>query len=95
MGPLLESDSIRGCSAVVHGLRFYTPDVYNESAKTACERWETDGGLIGIDEVLAREDGVYVLTPSGEHALADLDVSGLEQVERDLKRINSDGNREQ
>lgn len=34
-------------------------------------------------------DGVYAITPSGEQLLADLDVSALLEVERDLKRVRS------
>ena len=84
---VLGGDAMRESSTVVNGLRFYTPDIINDEACTAYERAEAIAGDLTLTVVPPGQAGVFVLTPSGEHGLADLDVSGLEQIERDTKRL--------
>lgn len=89
IGAVLGGDSMCECSRVVNGLRFYTPDVCNDDAKTAYEQYEQIEGRKVLELAAPERDGVYVLTPSGEHLLADLDVGELLQVESDLKRFRN------
>lgn len=102
---VLGSVAILECSTTVNGLRFYTPDACGEQALTAYEWCAANLPCTQIDVVDDKPEGVYTLTPAGEHLLADLDVKPLLQVEADLKRVraasdsdhhhtNSDGNRE-
>jgi len=89
IGSVLGSDTIGECSTVVNGLRFYTPDLVNNEAKTAYEWAEDARNPMVVDVVDGVHYGAYGLTPSGEQLLADLDVSELQAVESDLKRVRN------
>lgn len=102
---VLESESMRESSVNANGLRFYTPDLVNGEAETAYERLEGSGKPSCLSIAEDEMEGLYMLTPDGVHAIADVDTTALEQVERDIKRVrakrkpnchhtNSDGNRE-
>ena len=80
---------MRDCSSVINGLRFYTPDLCNGEALTAYEQGEQARSIDVVDVIPDEPDGVYVLTPDGEHALADLDLTKLAQVEADLKQVRA------
>lgn len=89
----LRSDRLAACSTVINGLRFYTPDALGVQALTAYEWWESFESDTLDDTVPRPVDGLYGLTPSGEHLLTDLDVSELLQVEQDIKRVNGRADR--
>jgi hypothetical protein len=89
IGAVLGSDAMRDCSRVVNGLRFYVPDPLDGNALTAYERSERDESERDLSLVRHGPNGVYALTPSGEHELAGLDVSELTETEATLKRVRS------
>lgn len=86
---VLGSDSMRQCSTVVNGLRFYTPDVIAAEALTAYEHCIRITDHVPFSTVPDEADGVYALTPAGEVELQNLDTSELERVEADLKRCRT------
>lgn len=91
---VLEGESMRDCTTVVNGLRFYVPDDRPSEAITAYEWYEKTMGEKWIAESYAEVDGAYAITPSGEHLLSGLDVTELRQVEQDVKRVNGRSSRE-
>ncbi len=91
---VLEGESIRAATVTVNGLRFYVPGVGPGEVLTAYERAAGCDQRIQVTVVPRDTDGVYALTPSGEHLVSDLDLSGLAQVERDIKRMNGRSSRE-
>ncbi len=93
IGTVLGGDAIAECCTVKHGLRFYTPGVVNGEALTAYDRAEALGTAMTLEAVEAVQVGAFALTPSGEQALADLDVSAMQKTEREIKRINGEGKR--
>lgn len=83
---VLESESMSESSVNVSGLQFYVPDALDGDAQTAYERLEGSGNAFCVSVVPPSRDGAYALTPGGEQLLADLDLSELGRVERDLKK---------
>lgn len=97
---IVQQDAMWQCSTILNGIRFYTPETIGGKALSAYEWYERAVAERNPDDVNSEpipdlpegtqdEHGVYALTPSGEHAIADLDTSDLEQVERDLKSVRS------
>jgi hypothetical protein len=65
---------MRECSRVVNGLRFYVPDPMDGNALTAYEWSERSDSERDLSVVADEPDGVYLLTPAGELAVADRPV---------------------
>ena len=91
---IMTTDRMYACSTIVNGVRFYTPAAIAGKILTAYEWYETSELEVDLPVVPPGREGVFALTPSGEHLLADLDTTELQQVERDLRHVNSDGGRE-
>lgn len=86
---VLEGEPMRDCKTVLHGLTFYTPALPASQVQTAYEWYEQSEGTKWISETEDQEDGLYVLTPDGEHLLTELNTKDLLQVETDLKRARA------
>ena len=87
----LTMDSMCECSTIVNGVRFYTPKPIEGNILTAYEWYETSGGEACMPVVPPGREGVFALTPSGEHLLTDLDTRELQKVEADTKRVRRRG----
>lgn len=87
---ILKADPMWKCSTLVNGIRFYTPEPIGGKIFTAYDWYEAGNAGPDVPTVPDESEGVYALTPSGEHALADLDVAGLLGVERDLKSVRAE-----
>lgn len=83
----LAMDCFRERSTLQHGLRFYTPDATAGKPLTAYEWCEKEKCDCDLDVVPPRPEGVYALTPSGEHLLSDLDTNELQALEQTLKAV--------
>ena len=88
---VMASDPMSACSTIVNGVRFYTPTPIAGNVLTAYEWYETSEMKVDLPVVPPGRDGVFALTPSGEHLLADLDTRELQKVEADTKRVRRRG----
>lgn len=83
---VLEGDAMRECSAVVNGLRFYTPGLVNGEAQTAYEQAEASGNAICVSIIEEEPDDVYVLTPNGEQSLVEVFKPLPVRTEADMRQ---------
>lgn len=74
MAAVLESESMRECSCVVYGLRFYVPDPMNGQARAAYEWAEASGRDLDLSVVDDEPEGLYLRTPAGVQSYADRPV---------------------
>lgn len=71
---VMQLHEVHECSTIVSGLRFYTPDATKGEALTAYEWYERSKGGPDPPTVPDSPDGLYLLTPAGEKAIADRPV---------------------
>ena len=87
IGAVLGNDTMLECCSVVNGLHFYTPDVVNNEALTAFENCQQITDRMPLSVVEPRTEPLYLVTPAGEAAVADCDVTALLKTEAGLKRV--------
>ncbi|KKM78614.1 hypothetical protein LCGC14_1358170 [marine sediment metagenome] len=84
---VLEGESMQECRTVAKGLSFYTPELPWSAAKSAYEWYEETMGEKCLSETTDEPDGLYLQLPGGLAPIAELDMTGLRELEEDMQRI--------
>jgi len=86
IGVVLDDERMRECSTVVHGLRFYTPDVINGEAHSAFENAMTFRDELPIAIVQPFYPATFELAEAGSRELnRDRDRDHV-RTEADMRR---------